>query len=646
MVAVDDGSTDASRKILEQWQQRRPDLVRVLHQPNDGQASARNAGLSVARGTWVTFTDPDDMLDDRFLSSIDRFVEANPDVAMMATSRLLLDDRTGETTDNHPLRKHFGARDRLVTLRKSPTHFYGSAPCAFFRRDLLVESDLQFPEDIRPNFEDGYFCRCYLLRLPEPAIGFVGSARYIHRKRADASSSLQRSLSDPGRYTTVLRNGYLRVLRLALELRGELPPWLQNHIIYELSYYFSSQDHIAGSISAASGAVATEYHALLGEICGLLDADIIRSFNVRKLKPTWRDILLHSYRDSAWIQPYLVVSRVDARQRLVQVRYRFTGQLPLEAFEGNGVAVSPAYAKTRTVSYHDRVLLRERILWFESNSSLRCRLNDSPVEVVFREPVPPVYTVEPRALSTGVSAKQETPSWKRSRRLSVADRTILRLADSAPAKRLFENAWVLMDRIHDADDSAEILFRYLRTRRRKINAWFVVERGTADWSRLKSAGYRRVIAHGSVAWKILMLNAEHLISSHADGAVVTPPEVTRLGERKWRFTFLQHGVIKDDLSTWLNPKPIDVFVVSTPGEFESIAGDDSAYVYGRREVQLTGLPRFANCGRPDRGVTQTSGTLSCSPRHGATGSFPLWRRDRNGARRRQSCSNPSSRVSG
>ena len=51
-------------------------------------------------------------------------------------------------------------------------------------------------------------------------------------------------------------------------------------------------------------------------------------------------------------------------------------------------------------------------------------------------------------------------------------------------------------------------------------------------------------------------------------------------------------MIKDDLSNWLNGKDIDVFVTSTPGEHESIAGDGTAYRYTSREAQITGLPRF------------------------------------------------------
>ena len=149
-----------------------------------------------------------------------------------------------------------------------------------------------------------------------------------------------------------------------------------------------------------------------------------------------------------------------------------------------------------------------------------------------------------------------------------------------------------MDRIHDAADSGEILFKHLRAHHRNINAWFVLEKGTPDWRRLRSEGYGdRLVAHGSMAWRLLMSHARHLISSHADEAIINPPAVMEFTRPAWKYTFLNHGVIKDDLSGWLNRKPIETFVTSTPAEYASIAGD-SAYVFSSREVKLTGMPRF------------------------------------------------------
>ena len=105
---------------------------------------------------------------------------------------------------------------------------------------------------------------------------------------------------------------------------------------------------------------------------------------------------------------------------------------------------------------------------------------------------------------------------------TAADRLLIRLAASAPIRRLFADAWVLMDRMEDSADSGERLFRHLRRKNRDINAWFVVTPDSPDYARLRKEGYRRIIGYGTLRWKLLMLNCKHLISSHADGAVLHP----------------------------------------------------------------------------------------------------------------------------
>ena len=52
--------------------------VTILEQANAGQGAARNTGLGHARGEWVTFTDPDDMLDRRFLEAAERLRGRTP----------------------------------------------------------------------------------------------------------------------------------------------------------------------------------------------------------------------------------------------------------------------------------------------------------------------------------------------------------------------------------------------------------------------------------------------------------------------------------------------------------------------------------------------------------------------------------------
>jgi hypothetical protein len=89
-----------------------------------------------------------------------------------------------------------------------------------------------------------------------------------------------------------------------------------------------------------------------------------------------------------------------------------------------------------------------------------------------------------------------------------------------------------------------------------------------------------------------MTHCVHLLSSHADASIVRPPEVLELTEARWRFTFLQRGVVTEDLTSLFAGAPIDLLVTSTPDEQEWLAGDGSPYPFTTKEVQLTGLPRF------------------------------------------------------
>ncbi|MDP9820867.1 bifunctional glycosyltransferase/CDP-glycerol:glycerophosphate glycerophosphotransferase [Nocardioides massiliensis] len=59
IIAVDDGSTDESLEILRAYEARDP-RVRVLTQVNAGQGIARNTGVDIARGEFLTFLDSDD----------------------------------------------------------------------------------------------------------------------------------------------------------------------------------------------------------------------------------------------------------------------------------------------------------------------------------------------------------------------------------------------------------------------------------------------------------------------------------------------------------------------------------------------------------------------------------------------------------
>lgn len=62
IIAVNDGSTDKSFNILERYAKRYPQIVKVYHKKNGGQASARNLALDVCTGEYIGFLDSDDFV--------------------------------------------------------------------------------------------------------------------------------------------------------------------------------------------------------------------------------------------------------------------------------------------------------------------------------------------------------------------------------------------------------------------------------------------------------------------------------------------------------------------------------------------------------------------------------------------------------
>lgn len=77
IVVVDDGSTDNTRQVVEQLQQK-DSRIRYFYQENKGVSMARNLGIDNAEGTFITFLDSDDALEPIFLETMHNYIQSFP----------------------------------------------------------------------------------------------------------------------------------------------------------------------------------------------------------------------------------------------------------------------------------------------------------------------------------------------------------------------------------------------------------------------------------------------------------------------------------------------------------------------------------------------------------------------------------------
>lgn len=615
IILVDDGSTDDSLSALHAFAAKYPNTVRVLAKENGGQASARNLGLEHSIGEWVTFTDPDDFLDENYFAQVAAFLldHTNLNEAVLATSITMFNESSGSYADNHPLQNKFRFGDRLISLDIESDCIQLSAATALFNRERIESLGLRFSEEVRPNFEDGHFIAKYLLAADTPQIGAVASARYNYRKRARRTSTLDLSQGNPDKLTVVPKAGYLALLQEAAQKFDTAPAWLQTTVVYDLAWIFKADSALVSASGAHTPEVLETFHRLVAEIRSYLSEESISAFRLHGISDDLRFVLLRGYVDEAFVPTIVRHCAVDIPQQLVEIRYRFTGELPREEIYSESRPVAAEHQKIRSIEFLGRVVAKERIIWVPLSSRTRVRLNSQFAS--FGNEVSTVSSTVERHTFEGKNLRSinsrlewirhpaeslESRFMKRVRRARKAvgkaslrgalgrTATSVGLHNSA-ARKAYGNAWVFMDRKNFANDNAEHLYRYVRTNHPEVNAWFVLERDSPDWGRLRADGFR-LVEYGTWKWKLLLWSADHCISSHID-AFANRPLHPKYGQPRWRFTFLQHGVTKDDLSRWLNPKTIDLFVTASHAENDSIATDLTPYRYTSKEVRLTGFPR-------------------------------------------------------
>lgn len=211
VICINDGSTDGSRGIIEEFlsDQR----FRVIDKPNSGYGASMNRGLDEARGRYLAILESDDFLDAPALERLLALAEGND-------AQLVKADFYLHWSQPSPRDELFGfvspsMADRVMRPDEDPRVFYrkSSIWSALYRTDFLRANGIRFLETPGASYQDTGF-NFKALACAERAV-FTQEA-YLHYRQDNESSSV----NSPGKVYCVC-DEYAEIQRF-LDARPEL----------------------------------------------------------------------------------------------------------------------------------------------------------------------------------------------------------------------------------------------------------------------------------------------------------------------------------------------------------------------------------------------------------------------------------------
>jgi glycosyltransferase involved in cell wall biosynthesis len=144
-IVVDDGSTDDTADIAAAFS----DHIRYVSQPNQGPAAARNSGIRIARGEFLTFLDVDDLWVDGALSRLVEHLLAHPEIGMaQGLIQQMQLDRTVPA-----------GRPQLFTPVFAPYQFINIGSAVY--RKTVFDTVGLFDRELRDNEDTDWFMRAW-----------------------------------------------------------------------------------------------------------------------------------------------------------------------------------------------------------------------------------------------------------------------------------------------------------------------------------------------------------------------------------------------------------------------------------------------------------------------------------------------------
>lgn len=175
IICINDGSTDNSLDILEEYQ-KNDDRIKIVNlKENMGVSNARNKGIELASGEYIGFVDPDDYIDLDFYEKLyKKAFQTNADIVKGNDLNVLYPDGTKEI------------RPQNESIEINKLNFWVQFTTAIFKREFLLKNEIDFPCSLNVCEDIAFVTKAAILAN---SIVIEPSANYYYIRRNDSLDS-------------------------------------------------------------------------------------------------------------------------------------------------------------------------------------------------------------------------------------------------------------------------------------------------------------------------------------------------------------------------------------------------------------------------------------------------------------------------
>ena len=644
LIMVDDGSSDESGAICDRYAELYSENVVVIHKENGGVLSARNEGLKYAVGRYINFMDSDDKFSENAFETVYAFFAGNEDKTDIVTIPIcFFDAQTGEHWQNNKFKKG----SRIINLVDEYNAALMFVNASFFKQSvkdrILFDDRLVCGEDIKVLIT---------ILAEKMRYGVVIGCTYWYRRRSVGEASIIQSVKKKyGWYFDYFTYLIDWGVNLYCKRFGYIPAFLQYLFVGDIAWRFKEIYDMSAVLSADEAErykrrlfdtlkyfddkyIMEQRHIWIEHKCYMLQkkydrkpdmsssgSDITVHYGntvVSKLSEQYSKIdFISLAHDELTIEGFVKLFGVDETDEVkvyLAVDDRFVECTEEKRPELNEYRFDELIF--RGIGFRKTIHIDDQTEEYEIKIAVKCNEtyvvkrnirvgNFCAVSNKYRNQyyytnghVIQLDNYVIRIKKCGIKGRIQREAsflkelWQKDHtgsRKAVAARIVTALLAVLKRRPL----WIISDRESKAGDNGEALFHYMQGHK-EINSVFAILGDCRDFNRLRKCG--KVTAMNSYKYKLYMLLSDYIISSQADDELTNPfreyIDCYRDIMSQKRFVFLQHGITKDDISNWLNKfnKNIFGFITAATPEYQSII--EGKYHYTKKQVWLTGFPRF------------------------------------------------------